>query len=361
VENARKKILLLSRKYPPSVGGMQSYTRDLVRHLEGIYDVDKIVLGKGQAHLVWFLPYLFAASVVRLMTRKYDLVYLCDAFLAPLGVVLKKMFKVKVMVTVHGLDITYDGFFYQRVVPGAVSVIDKVVAVSASTMEECVKRGVKRERCVLITNGIGPDSCLKGDVPGDFIKTVSGEAGCDLEGKKILLSVGRLVKRKGIDSFISDVIPALGDEYLYLIAGDGPEKKNILDTVSKCGAEDRVRLLGKVSGETLRQLYGVSHVLVMPNRRIDGDPEGFGIVAIEAAGSGLPVVANAVDGIGEAVLNGKTGWLIHNNDREIFLRKIKDPGLDRGEVKKNSRVFFWENIIKSYEKEINALFEGARP
>ena len=53
----KKKILVISRKYPPSIGGMQAYSRSLVKNLSGIYDVFPVVLGKEQVHLIWFLPY----------------------------------------------------------------------------------------------------------------------------------------------------------------------------------------------------------------------------------------------------------------------------------------------------------------
>jgi len=351
----KKKILILSRKYPPSIGGMQVFARDFIRRMESVYDVDRIVLGGRQLNLVWFLPYLFAASLARLAGQKYDLVWLCDGLLAPLGALFKKITGVKVGVTVHGLDVTYSRFSYQRFVPPAIRTLDKVVCVSANTMKECLERGVSREKCVVITNGVEQEDYAVSGSTASCLGNLYGFLGDDIGGKKMLISVGRLIRRKGIDWFASTVVPLLDDDHVYLVAGDGPEKRNILNAAERSGVSGRVRLLGKVSDDHLRLLYNYGHALVLPNQRIEGDPEGFGIVAIEAASCGLPVVANSVDGVSEAVLDGRTGWLVDYNDEHMFAEKVRDPGLDRGEVRAASGAFSWEEIIKRYEKVIDGV------
>ena len=350
-----KRILILSRKYPPSIGGMQIFARDFIRRMESVYDVDRIVLGGRQLNLVWFLPYLFTASLARLAGRKYDLVWLCDGLLAPLGAALKKLTGVKVGVTVHGLDVTYERFFYQRLVPPAIRSLDRVVCVSANTMKECLERGVGRDKCVVITNGVEQEDYSVSGSTASCLEKLYDFLGDDIGEKKMLISVGRLIRRKGMDWFASKVVPLLDDDHVYLIAGEGPEKRNILDAAARSGVSGRVRLLGKVSDDQLRLLYNYGHALVLPNQRIEGDPEGFGIVAIEAASCGLPAVANSVDGVSEAVLDGRTGWLVGYNDERLFAEKVKDPGLSRGEVRAASGVFSWEEIIKKYEKEIDGI------
>lgn len=350
-----RKILIISRKYPPSVGGMQAYAKNFIRHMERIYHVDKILLKGGQANLIWFLPYAFVKAIVLMLKNSYDVVYLCDGLLAPVGVMLKKIFRAKTAVTVHGLDVTYNGFLYQRVVPEAIKALDKVVCVSGNTMTECVKRGIKKEKCVVITNGIEPDEYNLETPPEECGRKLAGSLGGGLDGKKILVTVGRLIKRKGIDWFMANVMPRLGDEFVYLVAGDGPEDRHIMKVRNECGLGDRVRLLGRVSHETLKLLYNSAHAMVLPNQKIKHDPEGFGIVALEAASCGLPVIAGSVDGVSEAVLNGKTGWLIEDNDAGMFAEKIKVPGLIPRGIKKASEIFSWDNIIRQYQREIDAL------
>ena len=351
----RKRVLILSRKYPPSTGGMQAYTKNFVRCMENAYDVEKIVLGKGQINLIWFLPYLFFKASILLMTKKYDFVWLCDGLLAPLGVVFKKLFSAKVAITVHGLDITYANKLYQGIVPGSIARLDKVVCVSRSTLAECEKRGIPEEKCAVITNGIEEKEFESGLSKEELLKGLERSFGSDLSGKKILVTVGRLIKRKGVTWFTENVMSQLDPDYVYFVAGEGPEKDNIIKSLEERGLADRVKVLGKISFDDLKLLYNSAHALVIPNQKIGDDTEGFGIVAIEAASCGLPAVANAIDGLREAVLNGKTGWLIEYNNVGQFVDKIKNTGLDRLSVKDESKVFSWENIIGQYQKVINEI------
>jgi glycosyltransferase involved in cell wall biosynthesis len=338
------KVLVISRKYPPQVGGMETYTVSLLKHLSGIYEVESVLLGKSQMNLVWFLPYALYRTAVSCAKKRCGAVYLCDALLAPLGVMIKKILGVKVFVTVHGLDMTYDRFFYQDVVPHCVAALDGVVCVSRNTLEESVKRGVPRSICRVITNGIEPGERLipEGAVLPAFF-----------EGKKVILTVGRLVKRKGVSWFIENVMPRLGEDFIYAVVGEGPEQDAIKASAHKAGQGDRVFLMGRISDDLLEKMYASAHALVMPNQRIKNDPEGFGIVAIQASGFGVPVVANKVDGICDAVIDGKTGWLIGYNDVSAFADKVLSPGLSRDGIRSAGRVFEWPGLIKEYKKVID--------
>jgi len=93
----------------------------------------------------------------------------------------------------------------------------------------------------------------------------------------------------------------------------------------------------------------------MPNISIPGDVEGFGLVAVEAGSCGLPVIAARVDGIPNAIINGKTGWLVSEKKTDEFIKIIKTGKLKSEMVKKEVRKNFdWKNIVKKYKKE----FEG---
>ncbi|HPS19542.1 MAG TPA: glycosyltransferase family 4 protein [Candidatus Omnitrophota bacterium] len=310
--------------------------------------MESITLGYGQVNLLWFLPYVLFRVVF--CAKSFDIIYLCDALLSPVGVVAKMFSRSKVVVTVHGLDITYSGFCYQKVIPKCVAALDKVVCVSRMTMEECAKRGVQREKCLVIPNGVDADVLVRGtieNVPEDLRHVVDATF-----GKKIIITVGRLVKRKGVEWFIGEVMSDIPDDYVYFVIGSGPERNNIQSAVERKGLERRVFLLGQVSERTLEWIYAHADVMVMPNRKIAGDPEGFGIVAISAAVRGLPVVASNIDGLPDAVINGRTGWLVDPDERRSFVDKIVNPGLDRRTVADSSRVFFWEHVILNYQQMI---------
>lgn len=350
-----KKVLIISRKYPPSIGGMQAYARDFINRMEKRYDVSRIVMGLGQINLIWFIPYMLIKSSILLARGKYDLIWLCDGLLAPAGVFFKGVFKVKVAVTVHGLDMTYNRFFYQSLVPKAIAALDKVICVSASTMDECVKRGVPANKCKVITNGIEAKPSAP-EISWDRLCEETEKAfGDDVRGKKVLITVGRLIKRKGVAWFTRNVMPKLSDEHVYLVAGDGPERENIEGTIESEGMAGRVKLLGKISDEHLRLLYRAAHAMVIPNQKIGDDTEGFGIVAIEAASFGIPVIANSLEGLKQAVLEGRTGWLVDYNDVGQFTERINDIGLHTADIIAGSKIFSWDKVIEEYKKVIDEI------
>ncbi len=151
---------------------------------------------------------------------------------------------------------------------------------------------------------------------------------------RILLSVGRLVKRKGVHWFTGNVMPELVKAYpdcLYLVVGSGSFCSEVRKTVAANKLDTHVLMLGSVDNETLRQIYNVSDIFVMPNIPVPGDMEGFGVVALEAASCRLPVVASNLEGIKDAVRDGQNGFLLRPEDTVSFTRIIKeffqDPGL----------------------------------
>jgi len=352
VRNTR--ILLISRKFPPSVGGMEIYTKNFVDSLKKSYSVDTILLSKNQLHLFWFFPFALIKSFLLNIFNRYDVIYIADALLSPLGLVLKVCFKPRIFVTVHGLDITFKNWLYQMVVPRCVSRFDKVICVSLNTLAECLKRGVPEKICTFIPNGVNIFEFYSLLSRREIESEIKNKIGIDLSGKKVILTTGRLIKRKGVDWFINNVFKNLPKEYIYLVLGDGPLKLNIQRLIKELNLEERVFVLGRVNQDVLIMLYNYAYVFVMPNQRIKDDPEGFGIVAIEAASSGLPVVANDVDGVNQAVLNGKTGWLVEYNNIKLFLDKIINIGLKREDVRSQAKIFSWDLVIEKYKSLINS-------
>ena len=153
----KQKILFVSKNYPPKLGGLETYSYNLIKEFEQNYSVYKIVLRKSILNLVWFLPFSFLKAL--LLARRHSLknIHLCDGLLAPLGVLLKWVTRTSVSVSIHGLDITYKNRFYQRLIPRCVAQLDKIICVSRSTRDECVDRGIPKGKCWVIPNGIRPD------------------------------------------------------------------------------------------------------------------------------------------------------------------------------------------------------------
>lgn len=159
----------------------------------------------------------------------------------------------------------------------------------------------------------------------------------DLEGRRVLLSVSRLVARKGIDTALealARIAPARPD-VVHVVAGDGPERPRLEHLSDALGLTDRVRFLGPVAEAELPALYAAADLFVLPIREEPGDDEveGFGIVFCEAAASGLPVIAGDSGGVAEAVRDGETALLVPPRDvaatAAALARLLDDEDLHR--------------------------------
>jgi len=135
-------------------------------------------------------------------------------------------------------------------------------------------------------------------------------AGLGLQrGQPLILSIGRLMKRKGFDSVIRALprLVAQGVDAHYAVIGIGEERAYLQGLVDELGLGDRVHLLGHVPYEDLPRWYCACSLFAMPNRDIGGDTEGFGLVFLEAASAGRPALAGTAGGTGSAVVDGVTG------------------------------------------------------
>jgi len=132
----------------------------------------------------------------------------------------------------------------------------------------------------------------------------------------VLLSVGRLERRKGHDTALHALaqLRRQGRRVRYAVVGEGPERARLESQVRELGLGDAVVFAGAVSGDDLPVWYAAADIFVLPTRS-DGDAfEGFGIVFLEAAAAGLPVVAGRGGGVPEAVEDGVTGALVSGTD-----------------------------------------------
>ena len=141
---------------------------------------------------------------------------------------------------------------------------------------------------------------------------------------KLILSVGRLNRRKGFDHVIR-ALPLLlkqGLDAHYVVIGIGEDSGYLQALAEELGVDRRVHLLGHVSYEDLPRWYSACDVFAMPNRDIGGDTEGFGLVYLEAAAAGKPAVAGRAGGTGSAVVDGVTGLRVDGAQLEQVARAL---------------------------------------
>jgi glycosyltransferase involved in cell wall biosynthesis len=235
---------------------------------------------------------------------------------------------------------------------------DAFIANSESTRRLAEARGLRRVTAISI-----------GVAERYFQVSKASHRDDELESKRAgrvaLVTVGRLVRRKGAAWFVRHVLPKLHD-VLYVVIGVGPERDAILRAAAEVGRSEDVWLVGGVTDARLLDLLGGCDVFVMPNITVPGDVEGFGIVAIEAAASGLPVVAARLEGIPDAVSDGNNGYLLPSEDAAAFasaIERLVENAAERSEGGERGRAYTrtnnsWPSIIEKYR----ALFhEITRP
>lgn len=286
------------------------------------------------------------------------MVHIGDPVLSPIGCTLKGLFRLPVVVTAHGLDVTFSLAPYQWIVPAMMRSLDRIVCISESTLSACVTRGIPVERCVTIHPGVSVPATLP---PRNLArKWLENKANQSLDDVTVVLTVGRLVPRKGVAWFIESVMPGLeaaGAEVCYVVVGSGPDERHVRGLVAQLGMVGRVFALGQVTQEDLSQTYAAADLFVMPNMRQQGDMEGFGLVVLEARAHGLPVLASDLEGIRDAVVQGRTGTLLPPEDAEQWtesvLRFLDDQTkreraaqLAIAEVRERHS---WKDMVDSYE------------
>jgi phosphatidylinositol alpha-1,6-mannosyltransferase len=349
------RILFISRAYPPTLGGIEKQNKSIHDELSKIDDVTLIANTRGK----WFLPVFFPFALFRSVTfvHKTDVILLGDAALAPLGWLLSLISGKPVVSIIHGLDVTFASRLYQAVfVRFALTRMHKLIAVGNETIRRAVIRGVARERCVYVPNGVDP-----------ALKTAGRQRALDqlqLNANDIhLLTLGRLVRRKGVAWFIKNVMPLLPENIVYLVAGDGPDRPAIEHAIQEKQLDGRVSLLGRVSEEDKLLLYSAADVFVQPNIPVAGDMEGFGLVVLEAGMYGLPVVASRLEGLKDAIREGSNGELVTPLDqaayRETILRLTHDAEY-RAAIGERAKSYVaehlgWHKIARQYHDEISKL------
>jgi len=193
-----------------------------------------------------------------------------------------------------------------------------------------------------------------------------------LRGRKVLLTVGRLIERKGVVHFLTDVMPrmlAQRQDFCYMIVGEGPQRELIETRITSLHLEEHVVLLGRVDDDTLRAAYHLADLFVMPNIPVQNDIEGFGLVALEAAAAGRYVVASRLDGIPEAIVPGQNGTLLDPLDSEAFAATILDLLADdekRQILGRQAREFVrdrysWDIVARRYQQVFMQVTQSQRP
>jgi len=238
------------------------------------------------------------------------------------GLFLKKIIHLPYILYVHGADLLEfkNKFLSGKILRKILLNADKIIVNSNFTRTIVLETGAKSEILSVINPGIN----LKDfEIELDIEKF---KKGLNLEEKKIILTVSRLVERKGHDLVLSampKIIKEIPNVH-YLILGDGPNKTRLIKMTEEMGLGNYVTFLGFIPDSEVPQYYAICDVLVMISREIKekGNVEGFGIVYLEANAMKKPVVAGKSGGVEDAVEDGVNGLLVDPEDVDQIGRAI---------------------------------------
>lgn len=370
------KVLLLSWNFPPTLGGIEYVVDNLFRGLRrkghGVevvttagLEVPAIpgVFRAGKKGLKAFVWYALTRGFSRCRHERPDLLLCGSVVAAPAAYLLSRWFRIPYGVLVHGSDVLHGGWIYQRAIRFLLQRADLLTTNSAQTQALVGEAGIRTDRSVVVHPGVDVDAFL--GVPEGCATELIQE----MEGRRVLMTVGRLIKRKGHLEFVTQVMPALVDKFpniLLLVVGEdatsslvhaGGFRKQIEAQIEALGLQDHVRMLGQLTdSRDLVRLFYRADVFVLPCLDIPGDIEGFGIVFLEAALGGTPSVATRVGGIPEAIIDGETGLLVTPGDfpaltdavAKLFEEDDLRKRMSEAAENRARNEFAWEVIVDQY-------------
>jgi phosphatidylinositol alpha-1,6-mannosyltransferase len=324
VERGESQVSVLTKKIP----GWKKFDREactdyfcIHRRFTPLTSLKYHELPKG------FFP--FAQAMWHVLRQSPAIIHAGDLY--PQGVIamaLKQLYGLPYVVYCHGEEITQsDRFRYQPRVRGRIyKNADGVVAASEFARQNLLRIGIPEERIRKITPGVDVQKYSSGCSKEELSRSYG------LDGKIVLLTVARLVPRKGHRL----VLEALGGicrqnpNVHYAIVGTGPEASRLRQVVQEKNLGDKVTFFGHVSDAQLADFYNLCDVMVMPNRQEgNGDVEGFGMVFLEANAAGKPVIGGKTGGAAEAIAEGITGLLVDPDDPQDLARALCQLVSDR--------------------------------
>jgi len=381
-------ILLLTAKFPPEIGGVPKYYKNLIINLKqtAVTVITRLMANSGQVDaefnergiivkrvtyfpgslgpsfkLTWLSALLkLIVSVVKICNHgDIDLIVIGQAkifFLLP-AYCAKILFGIPYLVFLHGEEIPQIPMRKNTLLKKLYERGDGYLCNSLFTAKR-LEKFLNREdvQYTIITPGV-EDKLFH---QSDYSKIAEQ---LNLNGKRVLYTIARLEERKGQDMVI-EALPLVIREFpnvLYLIGGEGPRQAHLQALVNQRKLEDYVRFLGSIPEKYIVVYHQCGEIFLHPNRTLkDGDSEGFGIVFLEANAVGNPVIGGRAGGAQDAVIDSQTGLLVNPEQPQDIAEKIcwllTHPDQAR-RMGKHGRErawneFRWEKLAEKFEQAL---------
>lgn len=371
------EVLFITHKYPPSVGGMETQSFHLIEEIGRKTKVHTIIHSASESKFRFFQKLRSRVREKIKQNPGITHVHLNDALLATMCYLLAVDFGGrKVLATFHGLDVVFPlGIYQNKIFKRMTCILDRVICVSNATAEECRKRSVEDAKLAVILNGVDQS----------IISLPENSHNNEYTKDKQILMLGRPVRRKGFSWFAEHVFPLLNEEItlihigfideksskwvekwmpkkwvdnLDLFFGRSSDSQSLIQIQKKYPS--RMILAGKVSDSERNSIIRNVSMIVMPNIPVVGDMEGFGLVALEAALQGKLVLVSDLEGLKDAIVDGKNGFRLPPLDAhrwaETIHRYLKEDPLESADIRNFTlHNFSWEKMGNSYYKEFKQL------
>lgn len=370
--NKFMKTLLFTLEYPPFKGGVANYYENLVKHWpdpDNIFvmvNSEKRIIDKKVTQCCLISKFIYPKWITSIFKLFYYILinkidHVLVGHLLPLGTVtfiVSRFTGIRYTVIIHGMDFAFairrnrKRFLTKLILKNSQKIICSNNFVADMVKDFVGEAAVSKVQ--VVNPGINNDFILN-DV---LVKKIKKEY--DLEDKTVLLSVGRLVKRKGFDKVVevmSDVNKAVPN-LKYVLAGKGPDE----DYIKKCqkvGAD--ILYLDNLPEEEKWAWLALCDIFIMPSRNINGDFEGFGIVYLEANLAGKPVIGGNSGGVADAIRGAYSGILVDSENAESIKEAIISLATNKELCQKLGaqgqrraiEEFNWPNQIKKMYQIIN--------
>ncbi|MCU1266102.1 MAG: glycosyl transferase group 1 [Acidobacteria bacterium] len=390
VSSEKVKALLISGAYyPPQVGGISHFLAKIAAtlgpdHVCCLTAVprDKSVDAAAVGPTVYRFPSLlghsriskaaaWASALTIIMARdRPGVIMLGSAIDSSCGLWLRRRLRFPFVLFVYGNELlaAINGNYPQALL--AFKLANRVMACSNYTAKLAEAAGIDPNRIEVIYPGCDTEIFRPLPVRPGLRERLLGSVG---ERKKVILTVGNLVSRKGHDMVIR-ALPILKKrvpDFVYLIVGDGPYRGVLEGLAKDSGVNDQVIFTGKMPDEDVPAIHALSDVFVMPSREdLEEDSvEGFGMVFLEANACNKPVIGGCAGGVPEAVEAGVTGLLVDPHSpaeiAEALAQLLTDTDLARrlGEQGRARvvREFQWKEVGERVLSLLGRVQAEAKP
>ena len=380
MENVYKKILLVTNDFGPRAGGIETFVIGLLERIKG-HEVTVFTSQQGDTSVCdqqWIekfgvrvirdqskilLPSWRVTRAAKKIVAAKNINVVVFGAAAPLALMspsLRKSGVKKIIALTHGHEVWWAKIFPFRLAIKRIGKnVDHLTYLGEFTRQAISKPLTRKSTTEMVKIAPGIDTAHF--IPQPDAMQKRKELG--LQDKKIIISVGRLVHRKGQDNLIQAmpaVLKKIPNAHLLLV-GEGPYRKHLEKLVMKSSLEQNVTFAGRIMYDRLPSYLSAADLFAMPSRsRFFGlEVEGLGIVYLEASACGIPVVAGNSGGAPDAVLEGVTGLCVDGTNIEQITAAIVEICSDAerashmGAAGRNWIVNQWRWDI--WSKEFNAL------